>query len=687
MKMQIDILKKGSYGFNLKGSKALKLMMDNETPDIDLLVRESIQNSADAVRKDKKNCVIQFRLLPFENFLLASKLEIAGDVLRNRFLNSKQKCLVITDRGTTGLLGSPDEDHNNPNNLYKLVYSFLESGKESDYAGGSWGIGKSVYYRFGIGMVFYYSRTFENGKYLQKLAGAIIENETLPGALLKSEEDSSGIAFFGQNSEGRKGHRSIPITEDLEIEEFLSVFNLKPFENDMTGTRIIIPYFDDEKLIENRNNNEFIPWENNFEKTLIYAIQRWYFPRINNDEYNGKFIRVRVNNILIELNKFYSCLQKLYMGTLDGVESLDITTSAFKSKLGTFYFKKFTKAELGVETAPDNLPSPYAFFDVDDEKEDDANKPIIFYTRAPGMIITYDDTKTFTSLKTVPGEYLIGVFVLNDGASYKGNSIGNYFKEVEKANHKAWTDIKTSENVQEIVSLKTKPFKAIRTQIARHLNAKFGKLMPDEVQTKNSALQKKLGDILLPPEDFGKEKEPTVKRRKKRDVPSLPELRKEKRIFTNNNGFVNGKPSYTFEIYLKPKEQYICKLLIKTSAKNYSFDDWDKLEFVLPCYLKNLVIDGYMLDKITYKQIIRRDYDDLSTSKDIVKNDGNNDPIFKILPFESSITKKVYGFKLLNENNEELRICINIILEPIDETTGFVFTQSITKMGGDTNGK
>lgn len=686
MKMQIDVVPKGQYGFNLKGSRALKLMMDNETPQIDLLVRESIQNAADATREDKKACIIQFSLLNFDNELLASKLDIAESVLLNRYGHSKQKCLVISDRLTTGLLGSPEEDHKNPNNLYKLVYSFLESGKENDYSGGSWGIGKSVYYRFGIGMVFYYTRTFENGVYCQKLAGAIIENETSPNALLSYEKDSSGIAFFGETITNAKGRRSIPIVNELEIIEFLNVFGIKPFERENTGTKIIIPYFDEVALIKSRNNSDYAPWENDFERSMVAAIQRWYFPRIDNEEYNGKYIKVKVNETPVVLNQFYSTLQNLYMGKCESADSLNISISTFKDKIGTFYYKKYKKEELGVETVPNNLPSPYVLFDIDEEKEEQSNKAIIMYTRKPGMIVTYDDTNTFTNIKTLNDEYLVGIFVLNDDASYKGEKVGNYFKEVEKANHKAWTDIKNSENIKEITSLRTKPFKAIKNNISKELNAKFGKILPEEMLTKNSALQKRLGDILLPPEDVGKEKEPTIKRVKRNQLNDLLELKKEKRTFTSNTGFINGRPTYSFQVFIKPGEQYVCKLHVKTSSKNYSLDKWDKLDFVLPFYFKELSIDGYMLNKTKYRQIITKDYEDPTINRNITKLDGNKDPIFKIVPFETPISNKVFGFKLMNVYNEQLRITVNISLEACDDTASFMFAQSIVKIGGDNNG-
>ena len=51
--LKIDVVKEGVYGNTICGSRFLKLLMDNETPALDILVRESIQNSFDATIKDK----------------------------------------------------------------------------------------------------------------------------------------------------------------------------------------------------------------------------------------------------------------------------------------------------------------------------------------------------------------------------------------------------------------------------------------------------------------------------------------------------------------------------------------------------------------------------------------------------------------------------------------------------------
>ena len=189
---------------------------------------------------------------------------------------------------------------------------------------------------------------------------------------------------------------------------------------------------------------------------------------------------------------------------------------------------------------------------------------------------------------------------------------------------------------------------------------------------------------MLPPEDFGKE--PTISRPKKGEGrKKLDTLKKESRTNVINNGFVDGNPSYSFQIYLKPGEQYIAKLDVQTSSKKYTFDDWDKYNFVLPCYFKKLIIDEFQIDKVTYHQIIRRDFE--NNERNIIKSNGLGVKQFQILVFETPITNKVCGFKLTNNSSDEdLRITINVILQSVDETTGFSISRSLTRMGGDNNG-
>ena len=689
-KLQINILEKNDYGFTLKGSKALDLLMDQSTPPVDLLVREAVQNSSDAVLNTKNCSQIFFNLGDFSSGDLGDKLDFIGDNLISKYGRSAYHYLSIKDTNTCGLLGKPDDDIGPNNNLFKLVYSFLESGKEND-AGGSWGIGKSVYYRFGIGMVFYYSRTFENNEYVEKLCGAIIENENLNDALLRDNKASLGIAFFGNNVPGRNGkERSIPIYDHDEIIEFLGIFGIQPFCKEETGTTIIIPFFNEEDCSAKFNNDEYKPWKNNFIYTLKISLQRWYFPKISNKELFERkripYIKIFVNDSILELNPFFKTLQDLYLQKIDGCEIEQIkTTQGFNNDLGYFAFKKFSKDELGVQILPENLPNPFVLLDIKNSEEE-KNQAIIFYTRKPGMIITYDDTASFTNLSTEKDSYLIGMFVLNDDTYLKdcGNdTLGLYFKECESANHKKWIDISSSKKIKKITSLKIKPFRKIQNEIKKILNNRFAEQIPEESITVNSALQRKLGEILLPPEDFGKDKEPTIKRKKKGEQKDfLSNLKKTARTKTIFNGFTDGCPSYTFQVLLKPGDQFICRLIVNTSAKKYDFEEWDSMDFVLPCFIKSLNIPAFQIGKYTYQSNTTINFEEENHKTSVCKNNNYGQTIFKLSTKDTLFSKKTYEIKIQNLFNDEVRIAMDVKLKPVDETIGFTILRNLSSFNG-----
>lgn len=690
MKLQINVLEKNDYGFTLKGSRALDLLMDQSTPPVDLLVREAVQNSSDAVLRNKKCCRIYFNTGDFLSSNLASKLDVMGDNLISKYGHGMKRFLSIKDRNTCGLLGEPNDDIGPNNNLYKLVYSFLESGKEND-AGGSWGIGKSVYYRFGIGMVFYYSRTFEDNIYKEKLCGALIENEQFPDALLRNNDASLGIAFFGKNINGLYGKdRSVPIENHEEIIEFLDVFGLKPFINDQTGTTIIIPYFNENECSSKFNNDDYKPWENDFLSTLKISLQRWYFPKLFNEELFEKkqipFIKVFVNDVKLELNSFFKTLQDLFLQKVEGCE-FDTITSAqgFDKDLGYFVFKKFSNEELGVKTAPENLPDPFVLLDLKNN-DSDKNNALVFYTRKPGMIITYDDSGSFTNLCTDKSSYLIGLFVLNDNSCLKDcktDTLGLYFKECEAANHKKWMDINNSKKIKKITSLRIKPFRKIQNEIKKILNNRFAEQVPEETLTVNSALQRKLGEILLPPEDFGKDKEASIHHRAKGDKKDdLKNLKKAARTNSTFNGFVNGFPLYTFQVLLKPGDQFICRLIVNTSSKKYDYEEWDEMDFVLPCSIKTISIPEFQIGKMHYNSSTFIDFDVPGHKTAFSKNNRIGDTIFKVSTKSTSHSNKTYEIKSQNYYDDEVRITIDVTLNPIDDTVGFTFLRNLSSFTG-----
>lgn len=372
MKMVIDPLTKSYHGYNLKGSRALELIMDNKTPKIDLLVRESIQNSADATLKHENYCNISFNRKKFLNSKFTNFIGKYNDRLIDLFPNNQNEALVISDSQTCGLLGDAYETPGKPNNLYKLVYAFLESDK-GEYSGGSWGIGKSVYFRYGKGIVFYYTCTFEKGRYNHKLVGALLENEENPKRVINDVDKYLGVAFIGKSDTDDNGEcRPVPITDFDFIENFLSVFGLFPYINGKTGTTIIIPYFDCKSLIFERMNEDDVPWKDDFDETLEIAIQRWYFPRINNPKID-KYIQIFINGKKVELIPFFYRLQKLYNGEVEGADNITITANNFdkgRNILGVFRFKKMKKEELDVLIIPNRYPSPYTLLDIKEDSDD-----------------------------------------------------------------------------------------------------------------------------------------------------------------------------------------------------------------------------------------------------------------------------------------------------------------------------
>src|SRR5690606_7699366 len=128
------------------------------------------------------------------------------DALNKKFDNSNAKALYISDSNTVGLTGPLHIDEvvdNDYGNLQKLVYEIsIPQNKEG--AGGSWGLGKTIYFRFGIGLVFYYSRIKKmDGEYEHRLAATMVENEEGEYTYIPSVDNKPkrGIAWWGEEAE------------------------------------------------------------------------------------------------------------------------------------------------------------------------------------------------------------------------------------------------------------------------------------------------------------------------------------------------------------------------------------------------------------------------------------------------------------------------------------------------------
>lgn len=179
------------------GSSLLRLIQNNETCRLDLLVREAVQNSLDAganYRTDKSSISVDFKIGDFETRRISGYFDGISNKLDTKY-PGKQAYIVARDTYTSGLTGPvryEDVKNHDFGNLLKLVYE-ISKPQDQEGAGGSWGLGKTVYFRIGIGLVIYYSRIKEGRRYVSRLAAALVEDEKkviiyCPNLKVKSRE-------------------------------------------------------------------------------------------------------------------------------------------------------------------------------------------------------------------------------------------------------------------------------------------------------------------------------------------------------------------------------------------------------------------------------------------------------------------------------------------------------------------
>jgi len=526
--MKIEIAEPGRM--TQSGSSLLKLIQNNNMPILDLLVRESIQNSLDAKNELDSYVTVEFITGEFNKISLNRELEGITDSLNKKYWKNEYKYIAVRDSNTVGLTGKLHYDEvtdNQYGNLLKLIYE-ISKPQEAEGAGGSWGLGKTVYFRVGIGLVIYYSRIInEQGQYESRLAASLVENEMEVDSLIPALPGKSkrGIAWWGQSIGENK---TKPITDEQYIEQILKIFNMDPYEGDLTGTTIIIPYIDEHMLLKNNQieykygeDNSIRPfWRCSIEDYLKVAIQRWYAPRLNNKKYPyGKFLRAKINKIGIGLNNMepaFQIVQALYNRAIseemcddilkeDGVEckseEIILRKVLETTKAGTVAYAKVPRKILKTGY-PDNKPEPYMYFNCE-IRDKEKNKPVLFFTRKPGMIVSYEDVGNWVDGISVSNkdEFILAIFVLNSEnrlANTNGiYSLEEYVRKSEMADHTSWGDFSMGNNNPRIVS-------KVQTQVNSKISKEFSVEEEDTTSRLNSGLGKMFGDLLLPPENFGK---------------------------------------------------------------------------------------------------------------------------------------------------------------------------------------
>lgn len=603
--MKIEIAEHGRM--TESGSSLLRLIQNQSMPLLDLLVREAVQNSLDATNKSDPFVAVDISVKDFRAKDLNKHFDSIHHTLNSRFPSAQPyKSIVVRDSNTFGLTGPvryKDVVDNRFGNLLKLVYEICKP-QQDEGAGGSWGLGKTIYFRVGIGLVIYYSRIFQNGKYVSRLAACFVEDETKSDSIIPSLGGvKRGIAWWGDN-DGK--NKTVPIENEREIQKILSVFNIAPYTGKETGTTVIIPYINPSNLLHEvyaRNEDaEHKPyWTSDIETYLSVALQRWYAPRFLNTQYSlGAYLSPSINGKKLSVSKMlplFKVIRELYIvatgGTVEEsfiaevggspeVESINVREVFVPgtSRAGTLAFLKLTDEQL-LMTAPNNNKAPYQqITNCVVPMEDGRNTPIIMFTRKPGMIVGYDFDGTWTHRmpRSAEHEYIIGLFVANsenrmkdiiDPKTTTEISLEEYIRQGEKADHASWTD-------RNIAGTNPRVITKIQNGVINKISKQFKEKDSDVTEKKNVGLGHALANILLPSSDFGRR---SITPTPPGPGPTPPvKAKKSKLTLKAQPSFENGVISVEFEIVLK--KSCTLNLQVITDFKKFSANEWEDDEKV-----------------------------------------------------------------------------------------------------------
>lgn len=592
------------------GSSLLRSIQNNETPLLDLLVREAVQNSMDAALDGKGFVQVDFSIRNFDSRQLSAHFEGISERLNEIYSNDSYRLLEIRDTNTTGLTGPIQEAElksSDYGNLIKLVYH-VGMPQKKEGAGGSWGLGKTVYYRIGIGLVVFYTRVFEDGKYSSRLAACLVEDEEKEQALLANKGNHRGIAWWGKKT--ADGETTIPLTDEAEIKEVLDALGTKPFEHNQTGTAIIIPYLRDDLRPDQWEPDDdaapgrsIVPWWNRDDAEYIkVALQRWYAPRLMNEKYrHGKWLRAAVNGELLSLDRFlpaFKLVQKLYncafvMGRQNEFKDEELDAPIYASEInlrnvfvdgsvaGWAAFGRFSSKDLKM-LPPDNNHSPFVQI-FGREINGDSNPAIVCFTRKPGMIVGYEYVGKWTDgiSRTSKDEFTIGIFVVNSSNRLKDDfkkdgtvdyPLEEYIRDCEKADHASW---------QDWAPRKSNPFiiEKIQRQVRRNIENQYKTEQSDASPLQNVQLGKLLASAILPPEGFGRmgsAQKPNRgnrqgTRRVRGSAPSLYQI--------SSPSYEHGLVKISFKLYSgKLSNQLELRLGASTESGNINAETWEQDE-------------------------------------------------------------------------------------------------------------
>ena len=255
-------------------------------PDLDTLVRETIQNSNDqSIDSGRVEVVFEFhrlegsaksallaglgweQLAPHLEGVASSASLMKGDVQTCLDeVEAPLTVLVVRDLNTKGLYGSEDDTDGN---FAPLCRHRLVTTDDKAKGGGSYGLGKTVLWSFsGVSTVLFASRPYKRSAGQGALR--FIARSVLPYHLVGNTK-YSGSGWLGRSSDEPDRNRAVSMWDGAAEAQILET--PLGLSADSTGTAILIPFFREPKQDGERDLISVAA-------DTLRSIDKWFWPSL-----------------------------------------------------------------------------------------------------------------------------------------------------------------------------------------------------------------------------------------------------------------------------------------------------------------------------------------------------------------------------------------------------------------------
>jgi hypothetical protein len=482
----------------------LKVLGKSSLFILDILIRESVQNSLDAVSpKAKEHIRFDFDFIERETtdeiidsigFLEQSGGDSLFTRLKRRIKENDAVLLVLSDKGTTGLSGpirrnDPEwKTFSGRKNFDNLVYQLGQNHGASG-AGGSYGFGKSIYYHLSsAGLVMYYSRCNEG----ERLAFSMISaNEK------KASSSSTGISWWGDVYKHKGVEFASPIEDSQKIGNILERMGLtkKRFSRNETGTMICIVAPSLKHLLA--AEDEFSSYSEALDMTtevkigkvskMVHdSVIRWYWPRLTITEEN------RPGGKILPLKFYYGKKEILLPQKYKGLSEL--LKAAENSNNGIVHGDGSAIKTVQIRHNYGSAFLGTVAYQIIDMASTETHLNNIAMIRAPRMVVFE------MPVQEKPDQSVAAVFLVNSGARVFASAqneetqpLDDAFKDCESATHSEW-------NYHDFPPEKSwfKAYvKTVREKALKTINQVLNPVAALLTEKKFSDTAKTLGQILL----------------------------------------------------------------------------------------------------------------------------------------------------------------------------------------------